>query len=141
MERNELFASVYELEKEKSELVNKKSQITSNLLKLKNTIRTRMQRLPQNEYNSICKKQEILGQKQREIEKKLSAIKVKLRQKDVLIHSNDNEPFDINLRIIELKNKYMDFSSDNTRVNSMRLLASQFAQELDEILKLKNRVG
>lgn len=37
--------------------------------------------------------------------------------------------------IDRLKSRYSDFSSDPTRVNSMRLMAAQFTQELDGILK------
>ena len=135
MEKNELLISVFELEKERNELVNRKGEIVSQLMKLKKQVRGRGQILPQNEYNSICSKQERLRQEQRIIENKLSNLNLKMKQKNIFIFKNNENTSKIELLLINLKNKYMDFSSDNTRVNSMRLIASQFAQEIDEIIK------
>lgn len=46
--------------------------------------------------------------------------------------SQDNEFYKNHIK--ELRDKWMMFSEDQTRVNSMRIMASQFSRELTEIL-------
>ncbi len=37
-------------------------------------------------------------------------------------------------RVVELKEKYLRFAEDGTRISSMRLMAAQFARELEDLL-------
>jgi hypothetical protein len=42
----------------------------------------------------------------------------------------------IRKEIVYLCDKYLNFAEDQTRVNSMRIMAAQFANELTEIIKM-----
>ncbi len=53
------------------------------------------------------------------------------------IHEIENDANLLRLKLCELKDKYLDFSGDHTRVSSMRQMAAEFVKELDNILKNK----
>jgi len=38
-------------------------------------------------------------------------------------------------KILALKNKYSDFTKDRTRIASLRIMASEFIDELEKLLK------
>jgi len=63
--------------------------------------------------------------------KLLIAIASHLRNNKKQIKSDDKM---IN-QLITLKEKYAAFASDNTRISSMRLMASQLTEELESIIK------
>ena len=50
--------------------------------------------------------------------------------------TGNNGEFSLKNMLINLKDKYIDFASDNTRVSSTRIMASKFANEIEQILKL-----
>jgi hypothetical protein len=53
------------------------------------------------------------------------------------IHQNEDENNLLRLRLLELKDKYLDFSSDHTRVASMRQMSAEFVKELEILIKNK----
>lgn len=54
-----------------------------------------------------------------------------------IIHNYEDENNLLRLRISELKDKYLDFSGDHTRVASMKQMSAEFVKELEIILKNK----
>lgn len=79
----------------------------------------------------ITKKREIdaqlgiMSNKQREISREIKIIENKLKQK----------PKDaIAERLVPLRDKYLAFSSDTTRVSSMRAMASKFVEEIQALM-------
>lgn len=136
--------------KEKSlELSAQKREIELELNKLSSRVRNRTtSRMPPDEYKGICRRQIRCKEILLDIEKKLSVLKLE-RQKwadietELYIKSGlrggaakspqmeENESI---LKVTAIRNKYLAFSEDPTRVNSMRLMAAQFAKELTEVL-------
>lgn len=138
----ELENSITELKSLKSKLSLEKRQFEISISALSNRVRT-ANRLPDREYKDICRKQHEIKEKILLIESQLIEITNNIRKKTTLKENinneleniNNNDPGIIN-KIKNLKNKYIEFSGDNTRVASMRLMASQFIEELERIINV-----
>jgi len=129
----------YELSSKRTPLVERKQEIEFELSKYKNQVR--QGRLPQSEYEMICKWNDALNGEKRAVEKKLMGLKVELAKINTEIDETKRkykkEPNGISVdELIELRDKYMQFASDTTRVSSMRAMSSKFVEEIQAILKL-----
>lgn len=65
------------------------------------------------------------------------ALMTKLDQIQSSININVNNHENVREPIVMLRDKWLLFAEDQTRVNSMRVMAAQFARELTDILALK----
>jgi len=63
--------------------------------------------------------------------------KYNLMKEGVRMELNKTKSNPIFEYLTSLKEKYMEFSSDTTRVSSMRIMASKFAEELDFLISRK----
>lgn len=107
-------------------------------------------RLPQLDYNQLCNTQTDARKKIVEHERHISRINSELRR----WYAHEDElrakcavslPLPspasqdgITSAIVALRNQYISFAEDPTRVNSMRLMAGTFAGELTSILSRAN---
>ena len=129
---------INDLNLKKAPLTLRKQEIEFELSKYKDRVRGK--HLPQDEYNEICQWQRALSQEKLGLEVKLSDIKVKIaeinKEKDVLSLNIKKIPDSMTKDILtELRDKYMAFSSDTTRVSSMRAMSSKFVEEIQVIIK------
>ena len=140
--------------KDELDLVNKKRMsIQTTLAKLSLRVRssnTSRTRLSPEEYRAICNEQSKLKTKLLKIEEEGMSIKKKIRELNAIetyerIEARKsisalNESKTLNqigvneIKIISLRDKWLNFAEDQTRVNSMRVMAAQFARELTELL-------
>lgn len=126
------------LENEKIPLIDEKRIIEAEL----NEYNVKLRGLPYGEknYNDLNSKRGQLVKKKAEIETKISEIKKKLQKVNSEI---DSCKIDLKKRpneavqelLFELRDKYLSFSADTTRVSSMRAMASKFVEEIQIILK------
>jgi len=132
---------------EKLELLKEsKREHEHRLQKTTMIIRTKG-RMPDQEYKSLCKRQLHAKEKIHEIEKQMRPIKHEIRTwaaiEDELkakeraaytaVVCEKGKPSLID-GLVSLQKKYLAFAEDNTRINSMRLMASQIANELTELI-------
>ncbi len=130
------------LRAEKSQYVNAKKDAELEISRL--NARVRGNRLPPREYNEICGKQARAMDAVREAERKMQALSLKIieladvdREQRSVAKAERGTPAEVMISgLITLQDKYMRFSEESTRVNSMRLMAGSFAKELTELIRL-----
>lgn len=135
--------AILPLTMKKEELVLKKREMEVKMAIYNTRIRTSTKKLPDSEYKSICRKQDKLRSDILEIEIQLNDLNNQIRKKEILIRNLNREGLEngnqnaksILDEIHKLKNKYIEFSSDSSRISSMRLMASQFIDDLENIIK------
>lgn len=123
----------------KMPLVNEKRSIEMELNETNILLRSMSRSDP--EYNKVNSKRGQLVKKKGEIERNL----MDLKQESQKLHA-ESESAKIELKkkpnemikgnMIELRDKYLSFSADNTRVSSMRAMSSKFVEEIQSILTL-----
>jgi hypothetical protein len=131
-----------ELRERRGQLSQEKASIESRLSHL--TCKVRGKILPREEYRNICEEQNRAKRALFYVNEGLAAIKVELSkvhlEKDFLKLAGDSvETPRIVSGLQVLREKYSQFAQDATRISSMRLMASQFVSELEEIIK-KNQL-
>ena len=127
-----------DLELKKSPLISRKQEIELELSNYNSRVRGKF--LPPNEYNEICQWQKALSQEKVDLEKKFTEIrnkKIELTKERERIHLKMKTLPDSMTKdtLLELRDKYMAFASDTTRVSSMRAMASKFVEELVSVIK------
>lgn len=147
----EIRARVDRLLGEKGDLSSRKREIETQLGTIKNRIRAGG-RLDRKYYDEQIARQKKISMEKLNIEREISRINGELRDlysKDQEIKSEAKAREQIcgisETQVIlwlsdlsALRTKYIQFSEDNTRVNSMRLMAAQFAAELDALINKTN---
>lgn len=159
---NEQF-SFEDLQNERTELKNQKEKINltltairlelSQLLSKVRGANSYHTRLTPDEYRRICNKQQVLKKKIADAEFQLAPIKKRLveigaamsieyeknknneqmQERSIKVNNFESIPRD---QIVATRDKWLSFAEDQTRVNSMRVMAAQFARELTEILAI-----
>ena len=142
-----------EIEKEINVLANKKGELSVmkkqyelKLGMLKSKIRIAGV-LPQDEYEAIKYEQIKCKNETYQIDERILAINDQIKEKNTLLEEirvvlkdQDNigsAPAKVVAdQLINLRDKYMEFSSDTTRVSSTRIMASKFSEELNSLLKM-----
>ncbi len=133
------------IKESKNKLVAQKMNIQNSLSLLKN-------KYQEVNYESIEFKK--IKSSRQQLKNSINEIELKIKSKnDELIFKNklkaeiefhlknnpnksENEELDkLNIKIQELKAKYKNFAKDRTRIASLRIMASEFIGELEELLK------
>lgn len=132
-------ASMNKLNAQKSKLSLDKKEIELKLSVVKNTIRS-SGKLSQYEYNNLCKDQNKYKADIINIEKALAEIQLEIRKKSELketlrLDKKQQNVKEIKTNLISLRDKYMNFASDKSRISSMRVMSSTFAEELENLIK------
>lgn len=135
-------SNINDLNEKKRSLGMEKQTLEAQLSVIRNKIRGRVGRMPPPEYQALTRKQGEIYQKVLNINQQIIDIKSEISKKSILEMNIDNElnssvpeKITITSKLQTLKSKYMAFASDMTRVSSMRVMASQVAEEIDAIIK------
>jgi chromosome segregation ATPase len=141
-----------DLKNKHAALVAQMKPIQGELASLKNRARTsntHMTRLSPADYRQLCNRQTVLTRKLAELEVQASPLKARLREVGALSTlyyatrtgeradssaASVATAADMRRAIVELRGQWLAFAEDQTRVNSMRVMAAQFSRELTDIL-------
>lgn len=134
-----------DLRSKKSKLVTRKVQLQNSLSILKSNYAT--VEYNSEEFKKIKRNRQNLKRLSNDIEIEIRKVneeisfKTKLKL-EVEFHLKHNKSFEGNEelnkianKIKTLKNKYSDFCKDRTRVSSLRVMAKEISEELEELLK------
>lgn len=131
--------SILEINNERVPLVNEKKTIEIDLNEINILLRTLGVSNP--DYNTINSKRGQLIRQKGEIETKLSLLKQKSQKlhteaesAKIDLKKKPNELIKANM--LQLRDKYLSFAADTTRVSSMRAMSSRFVEEIQSILTL-----
>jgi len=132
--------SIAGLDEVRNQHVQSQNEINLKLSKLNASVNGTI--LPRHRYEAICVEQNKLKSKKILVESAIAEIKRQIKNKQLLrqqvqldLESNAPKPIGVKLKLVELRDKYMAFSSDNTRIASTRAMASRFSEELESLLK------
>ncbi len=140
-----LIKKITELRNEKNRLGQIKLKYQGQLGELTDQLRAGG-RVSDGRFQGVVLRQRQLKSKVLELEPKTAAVKLEIqklanRETELRLKifgsldKNFSTPGEtLTARIQALRRKYNEFSSDSTRISSMRLMASQFAEELDKAL-------
>lgn len=131
--------SINRLVEQKELLVFQKREIELKNTVLNNQVRTGG-RMHDVKYKQICDKQSALRKDILEVERAISGISMEIMKKGTLkeqlrIEFKKQQPSDMKAMLIELRDHYIQFASDKTRVASMRAMGAEFAGKVEQILK------
>jgi hypothetical protein len=129
--------SVRELEDRRQELVNEKIMLQARLAEISAEYFLGKPRLPRHIYVKACNTQADIKRRLREIEREIMALKPVLSEAKRNAYARKPAPAfaDGIVMLVSLRNKYMEFAADLTRVGSMRQMAAQFANDLDNVIQ------
>jgi hypothetical protein len=144
----EIESEIAILKNTRTPLVLRRTECMDELSKLNFRIRTGGH-MPDNDYKKVCLQQQKLKDEMRALDAKLAPIKLRLQELGNLIHRGheakralnddhrvqDEDRAALLKRVDDLRRKYREFAADHTRVSSMRLMATTFADELQAIIK------
>jgi len=130
---------------DKGKLILRKMDIQQRLTEILARVRTGG-RLPNHEYANICSEQVRLKGELAGIESKIARINIELHRGAIGNQSNQNRAEikverDLNKtaqiiqKLNEVREIYQAFSEDNTRISSMRLMASEFVGHLNRVIR------
>lgn len=132
-----------QLQERKGELAQEKREYEAKLTELRNTVRSSGKMHPA-KYKKLCDDQNGLVKCIRDTESQLFPIASKLRsiysEEQIEYHSakeilgnKDQSP--IVRELVALRQEYQDYAADATRVSSTRIMAANFVNKLNPIIK------
>lgn len=127
------------LDQQKTKLVLDKKVLELKNSDLNNKIRT-SGRMPDFKYKNICDEQSRIKKDILSIERAMSDISVEISKKSSLrdqlrLELKGLKRFDVKSQLVQLRDKYIAFASDKTRVSSMRAMSAEFAENIEYIIK------
>lgn len=126
--------SIIRLNEKKAALVEAKQELQDQQSIYNRRVRGKP--LPKIEYDSIVKKQAEVGKKTLQIDKGIREVCLDISKRSLLeTEVMNNIDKTTTEKLTSLRDKYMGFASDMTRVASMRAMASRFSEDLEEIIK------
>lgn len=141
---SDLERSISDLVQKKEALILSKKEIEMENSLLKSRVRVGG-KMSQHKYNAIVDEQNQLKRNQLKIEKDLSELSINIMKKSVLLDEMKCElkidtikSSGIKSELISLKDYYINFAADRTRVSSMRATAAEFVEKLEIIIKKIN---
>jgi len=137
---NDLNESIQKLVQQKNKLVIDKKGYELEVSVLKNKIRSGG-RMTDSKYNELCDQQNALKNTLFSIERAMNDLTNEIQNKNSLLDRLKNQiktggDTNIKKELINLKNHYISFSADRSRVSSMRAMGSEFAEKLEGLIKL-----
>jgi len=133
-----------ELSQEHSRLSSEKADIQSKLSAIKNLIRSSGM-MPREKYKQCCDSQTELLRKMASVERRLSEIKNRKTQVNLVAFAPKTEQEKAEKRnwdsptviteLCSLRQEYQEFSADGSRISSKRQMASEFVIKLNGIIK------
>ena len=92
-------------------------------------------RLSREQYISLCNRQHALKGQLFDICQKLKPLQERQRELGGVVDSDAADT--VATQLVEMRNRWIAFAEDHTRVNSMRMMAAQFARELTDVISEK----
>ncbi len=137
--------AMLELKEKKNKLTTLKKEIEVKNAQYNARIRTANRKLPPDEYKNICREQSNCKSKIIKLDEKIKEINIEMSKKGILkerlklelsyLINTEIDVLTIRAMLIKMRDDYISFASDNTRVSSMRIMASQIAEEIEYIIK------
>ncbi len=130
--------SVLLLKSKKNTLVTRKIKLQEELGNLRDK---RDYEICSNELNTIYIDRKVLKNELHNLEIEIKDINLSIKKKNILanevtiIENASVKQHPIVNEIESLRSKYREFSKDYTRINSMRIMATEFEQSLEKIIK------
>lgn len=139
MNKKELEQKRNELQTARDTLIGIKQSLESEMSQINRTIKGR--RLPDKQYRELCDRQtEIIRQKS-DAESRIAGLNGQIRH----LHTEITYPkVDVGIaapagnnipELVSLRDHYLAFASDKSRVSSMRQMAAEFSQKLTSIIR------
>lgn len=134
----DLEKSISELKSRQSLFTYEKKKCQDALSEINSKIKSNGKHLPPAEYKKLCNKQDSLKREITEAEHEIANLQDQIRKKSHLADEIKLEVAtiakkDMPNKITKLKDYYMNFAADKTRVSSMRAMAAEFAEKLEAI--------
>lgn len=131
--------SINTLVGQKDLLVLTKKEYELEMSILKNKLRSGG-RMNDSTYKSICDKQDKLKRNILSIERSMSELNTEILNKSGLkeklrLEFKKTEGINIKSELIVMRDFYINFASDNSRVSSMRAMAAEFSKQLEVLIK------
>mgnify|MGYP002132211759 FL=1 len=147
---------ISELKTKKNALSLGRKPIEAELSQLAGRVRsanTHKTRLTPEEYRQICGRQQKLKRKLAEIEVAINPLSSEIRrlcaEEDILrascgmsisgVGEQSSGDGDLAKRLADIRDRWQQFAGDQTRVSSMRVMAAQFADDLNAVLSGRGR--
>lgn len=136
---------ILEIKTKKNKLIDRKVILQNSLSELRNKYKD--VDLGSDDYLKIKDKRQKIKESLNSLEIKIKSLNNELNFKNKLklevdFHLKHNKKLEgkedldkITNRIITLKTKYSDFTKDRTRIASLRIMASEFIDELENLFK------
>lgn len=135
----DLELSINTLIEQKGELSFQKKELEIKNSSLKNQIRTGGY-MPDALYKSICDQQNRAKKDVLSVERAISELAIEIRNKSTLkdqlkIQLRQQNGVNIKESLTDLRDYYINFASDKSRVSSMRAMGAEFAEKLEVLIK------
>lgn len=136
---------IQSIQKERQLLVLKRKEMDLELSDINRQFKSGI-RFEQAEYKSKLKRQQAIKSEMFRLDAALRPLTEKLKEARVMRHAITIEIDSSRARLVysssegkdsalvSLRDKYLNFAEDHTRINSMRMMAAQFANELTSIM-------
>lgn len=129
--------SIIELKARKSELGARKAKLQNDVSETKEMLRTVLQNHPT--HTALIHRKKNLVAEMDEVELEIIKLKKEISKRSVLkseaVGIMDNPQSKAVVALTTMRDEYQSFASDKTRVSSMRIMASQVAERLTEVIK------
>lgn len=135
--KNDIQLSIIELQAKKSSLGLEKSKKQAEIAQVKGMLKVVKQ--GHETHDILCEKKRDLVADINEIELQIMRLGQDIKKRQLLkqeVAEMENPKEAVTLAELEaLKTKYKNFAGDRTRINNMRTMANEFANELESIIK------
>lgn len=135
----DLEEAITTLNQQKDKLIFDKREIELENSILNTKVRTGG-RMHEVKYKNICDQQTKLRKDSLKIEKAISEISIEINKKSTLkdklkLEYKQQQKFDIKSKLVEMRDYYINFASDKSRVSSMRAMSAEFAEKIEKLIK------
>lgn len=127
------------LNQRKSKLVLEKKELELKNSTLKNQVRSGG-RMHDVKYKRVCDEQNSIKIKIFSIEREMADLSIEMMKKQsfrdqLKAEFKHDEPIDIKKKLVHLRDEYINFAADKSRVSSMRVMGAEFAEKLETLIK------
>ena len=136
----DLESSISTLSQQKGKLIYDKKELELKNSELKSQVRTGG-RMHDVKYKRICDEQNLLRSDILKLERSISDLSNEIMKKSDLKNQltaefKKQQKSDLKSKLIEIRDFYINFASDKTRVASMRAMSAEFAEKVEVLIKL-----
>ena len=131
--------SINTLIQQKEKLVFDKKEIELKNAVLNNQVRAGG-RMHDVKYKQICEQQSKLKKDALKIERAISELSIEIMKKSTFkdqlrAEFKKQQKIDVRQKLTEMRDYYINFASDKTRVASMRAMGAEFAEKVEVLIK------